>query len=509
MPMNDPEVLPEEASIAETISKTIQMLLRRRWWILYSFLVVSLLAITVLMLLPNRFTSEATLVVVRQQVSQRYVEPLSITSIAEELNAMKLNVLSRERLMEIIDTFGLYPEVRQNLNPDRLVELMRKQIGVMPIAGGPRNDISAFTVSFTAESPRLAQEVTGRISSLFIEENLRTQDRQASSTTKFLSEQVAAAKQRLEEQEQRLQAFKLSNLGALPEQQQANLNSLTELRIQLQEVSAGLARAQQQRLSLESNLSGQIARLRSEKAALLDRLTPQHPDVQKKDLAIEKTTALLNRLKSGGVGSTGPLTSNLDDPFIAPLEGQVEANIAEFARAPQEEQRLKAQVAQYQARLNLTPVREQQLNALVRDYDLYKRDYTELLDKQLNSELAGKLGEQQGSQHYRLVDPPTLPMVPSSPKRLQLSLAAIVASLGIGLVLAFGRDMLDRSYHSEKELREHLKAPLVVGVPLLMTPAEERSGKLKLIGELAGAGIILLIVLAAEFVVLRFGSGAL
>lgn len=506
MSSNEPEVLDEEVSLTETISKLVRLLIRRRWWILSSLLIVTLSTISVLMWLPDRFTSEATLVVVRQQVSQRFVEPLSRITIAEELNALKMSVLSRERLMEIIDAFGLYSEDRQAIKPDQLVQRMRKEVSVVPIAGGPDIEVSAFTVSFIADSPRLAQEVTGRIASLFIEENLRTQGRQASTTTKFLSEQVAAAKQRLTEQELKLSAFKQSNLGTLPEQQQINLSALTELRMQLQEVSAGLARAQQQRVFLESNLNAQLARLRSEKSVLLARFTAQHPEVQKKDRLIERTNALLSRLKSAGTETDRlPVSADLDDPIVAQLESQVEANLAEFTRAPIEEQRLKAQVAQYQSRLNLTPVREQQLATILRDYETYKKDYTDLLDKQLNSELAGKLEEQQGGQHYRLVDPPTLPTAPSSPKRLKISLGALAAGLLIGVVLAFGRDMLDPTFHSEKELRDHLKAPLVVGLPLLMTPAEERSRKWKLAWECVAAGLVLLTVLSAEFYVFRFG----
>jgi polysaccharide chain length determinant protein (PEP-CTERM system associated) len=504
--LNEPEVLDEEVSLTETVTNVVRLLLRRRWWILSSLFLVTLPAIAVILWLPNRFTSQATLVVVRQQVSQRFVEPISVTTIAEELNAMKMEVLSRKRLLEIIEAFGLYPEERETLSPDRLVELMRKDISVEPIAAGARSDtIVAFTVSFLAATPRIAQEVTGRLASLFIEENLRTQGSQATATTKFLSDQVETAKRRLAEQEQKLKAFKMSNFGALPEQQQTNLNALTDLRIQLQEVSARVGRAQQQRVYLESALSGQLAKLQSERKVLLGRFTPQHPEVQRTDRAIEGTTALLTRLRTGrSEGESLPLPA--DDPFLAQLQSQVEANVAELAQAPLEEQRLKAQIAQYQGRLNLTPVREQQLTALMRDYDLYKKDYTDLLDKQLSSELASKLEQQQGGQHYRLIDPPTLPTTPSSPKRLKLSLGAAAAGLLLGIALAFLRDLLDRSFHTEKELRDHLKAPLVVGIPLLLTPREERGRKLKLGVEWVAGSAIVLTVLAAEFYVFRQAS---
>jgi polysaccharide biosynthesis transport protein len=496
-----------EVSLGEVVGRIAGIATRRRWWIITVSAGVALAAIAFSFHLPNKYTSDATLVVVQQQVSQHYVEPSSSMISGDIVRAITRQILSRNQLLGIIDAFGLYPQEKQKLPPEQLAERMRKDVSVElldPIPG--RSDFGAFKISFSASSPRLAQEVTSRLTSLFIEENLRTRGTQAATTAKFLADQLEDAKQRLAQQEQRLRDFKASNLGELPEQSQTNLGILTDLRIQLQSVSGNLNRAQQQKTSLESALNGNLARLQSERAALLTRYTARHPEVLKMDQEVERTSSLLARLKSGNT-NTAPVQAlpGPDDPTVAQLKAQVEANLADCESLASEEQRLKSEIARYQRHLNLTPLREQQLSAIVRDYELYKQDYTDLLNKQLRSQVAVNLEEGNGAQHFRLVDPPSLPFEPSSPNRFKISVGAVAAGLALGVALAFVVDQRRSSFHSEKEIRDRFSVPVMVGIPLLLTPAELRHRRWKHVLEWAAGSALTLVVLAAEFYVYRHG----
>ena len=170
---------------------------RGRWWILLTATVVSLTTVAVLYRLPNRYTSQATLVVVPQQVPARYVTPTTETNIADALQAMTQDVLSRARLLELIDEFGLYAKERQRLAPEEVLELMRKYIDIEPVAPPPGSkikDINSFNISFVAEKAALAQQVTSKLTSFFIQANLKTREDQATNTTNFLQAQLDTAK---------------------------------------------------------------------------------------------------------------------------------------------------------------------------------------------------------------------------------------------------------------------------------------------------------------------------
>lgn len=498
-----------DQSIGEIISWFLGVITRRRWSIILSTVIITLVAAVVVLRMPDEYTSDATLVVVRQQVSQRYVDPTSTIPVSEALGAMTRQILSRTSLLGVIDAFGLYPEEKLKLKPDKLTERMRKHIAVTPLDQRPgpsgMSEITSFMVSYTAKEPRLAQEVASRLTSLFIEENLRTQGSQATTTARFLTEQLEEAKKKLDEAEQRLRDFKLKNLGELPQQEQANLGTLTDLRIQLQNNLSNRSRAQQQRIGLESVLSGNIARLNSDRSALLARFTPKHPEVVKIDGQIERLQELLTELQNGKTAVVKPDEGQVPaDPIVAQLKGQVEAYLMETENLTRDEQRLRLEVAQYQNRLRLTPVREQQLTGILRDYELYKQDYEGLLNKQLSAQLTANLEEQRAGQHFRLVDPPSLPSTPSGPKRAKISLGALAGGLAFGVALAFLLDMRSKSFHTEKEVKQQFDAPLVVGVPLVLTPNELKKRKWKRGVEWVAAILMLAVVAAAEaYVVLK------
>jgi succinoglycan biosynthesis transport protein ExoP len=194
----------DESNLSGTLANIRSIIIRRRWWILLPTCCLSLFAVGLLRLIPNRYTSAATLLVVSQQVPQRYVIPNSTMDLSSMLEAMKQEVLSHTQLLKMIVDFDLYPQKRKNLAPEQLMAAMVKDIDIAPISGPQQRGFDSFKISFTAENPLLAQQVTSTLTSLFINENLRTRTEQASNTTRFLHEQVAAKGKKLEEQEQQL-----------------------------------------------------------------------------------------------------------------------------------------------------------------------------------------------------------------------------------------------------------------------------------------------------------------
>jgi polysaccharide chain length determinant protein (PEP-CTERM system associated) len=511
----EPKLLAEpETNLNETLNRLLGTIARRRWWVFLPTLITPLATLVVLSRIPNHYTSEATLLVVQQQIPQRYVLPTTTTDIREALQATTQEVLSRTRLLEIIDEFGLYAKERKRLSPEGLLEVMRHDIGILPLeVQSAQKDINSFKISFIADKPQLAQAVTSKLTALFIEQNLVTREHQATTTTNFLREQLDTTKSKLAAAEAQVRSFKMQNLGELPEQQQGNLAILSGLQSQLQSAMTSLSRAQEQREYLKSlagyralTIEGDLARLRSERAALLTTYTPEYSAVVKINEKIAQTETLLRTLRESPSPGTAKaqaeplsLMGNDQDPSIAlQLKSQLEANRLEIENLSAEELKLKAAIEQYQKRLNQTPVREQQLAGILRNYEQLKLDYTDLLNKESQSRMAADLEKRQEGQQFRLVDQPSLPTVPSSPNRIKISLGGVAGGIAFGLGLGFLANFRDRSFRSEKDLSPRFALPILVSVPLILTPREQQGRAWKRTVEWAAGSGLVLLVLAAE-----------
>ena len=300
------------ADLSENLDHILSVAVRRRWWFLIATSVVAVGVALGSFLIPNRYKSEATILVQQQQIPERYVVPNSTIDLDQVLQAMKHDVLSRPQLLKVISDLDLYPEQRKRLSSEQLVELMQTDITIASLEtqDQAQKATEAFKISYIGAKPAIVQQVTSRLTSLFINEDLRSQEQRDITTTVFLENQLASAQTDLNVKEQRLRDFKMANLGELPEEQGGNLQILGGLQSQLQNTNAALTRASEQRAYLQSLLAQyknltiavgsvsptapsvlssspiEIARAelnrlqRPRRAALLGTFSPQYPDVE-------------------------------------------------------------------------------------------------------------------------------------------------------------------------------------------------------------------------------------
>src|SRR5207302_7305314 len=153
--------------------------------------------------------------------------------------------------------------------------------------------------------------------------------------------------------------------------------------------------------------------------------------------------------RAGGDDAVAKHNPVVIDP-LAQVESQLQATNLEITNRQAEMKRIQGEVEQYQSRLNLTPMREQQLTGLTRDYEQQKMNYDSLLAKKLQSETATDLEKRQEGEQFRMIDPPSLPQKPYSPNRLALCLAGLVIGMALAAGLAFGLELLDPKVNSKQ-----------------------------------------------------------
>ncbi len=475
----------------------------------------------------------STLILVEQPTMPKdYVTPNVNDDLQERLQSITQQILSRTRLLQIIERLNLYGGGHNPVTPDEKVERMRKDIDI-DLVRDAGNQITAFNVHYSSRDPRVAQQVTSELTNLFINENLEVRQQQSEDTTKFLEGQMETARKSLAEQEEKIRQFKAQHLGELPGQLASTLQILSGLQSQLQNDEDGLNAARQQHVYLQtladqyralqgSKTSGgttvglpaldqELDKLKAQLAELSSHYTERHPDVRKVKEQIADTEKMRDQLlaslnaKDAAAPTDGVETavnSGSADPtqtsVQVQIQGQLKSNQVEISNRERSIAALKARVDEYQARLSQEPVREQQLADLTRGYEQSKANYDELLKKKNESAMATSMELLQQGERFQILDPPSFPQKPEFPNHLKFCGFGLGFGLVLGVILAGAFEMTDDRLHDEKELKKLLPANVIAEIPAIVNPSDEQTAKGKLWLGWATATLVFAAILAGS-----------
>lgn len=475
--------------------------------------------------LPVVYKSSTTILVQQPTMPKNYVVPNISDDLQERLASIEQQILSRTRLLMIIDKLHLYAGSKRVLTPDDKVRRMSRNIDVDLVRDPDNGVITAFKVSFSASNPYMAQRVTSELTNLFIDENSKVREQESESTTQFIQDQLAMARANLADQDAKVKAFQATHQGALPTQQASNLQILSGLQEQLQSEQDSLNTARQQRVYAQSlidqynsnpgvartatgattgvaALDEQLDTLRTKLADLSTRYTDRYPEVQQVKSEIAKTQKardqLVANLKTKGAGDGQALTDSPQNASLLQLRSQLKADDLEISNREQAIANLKSRINDYQGRLNDQPAVEQQLADLTRDYSQSKDNYDDLLKKENDSQMATSMEHMQEGERFAVLDPPSLPLRPDFPNRLKMCEAGLGLGLVLGGLVVFGLEYFDDRMYGEKEIQNLLPVAVIAEIPEVVSPAEVRKSQKSLILGWTLAGFIFCTILAGS-----------
>jgi polysaccharide chain length determinant protein (PEP-CTERM system associated) len=481
--------------------------------------------------LPEQYRSETLIMVVPQRVPDDYVKSTVSAPIEDRLSSISDQILSRSRLERIITDFDLYRKERSRGKVmEDVVRAMRTDI-MVKVEGK-----ESFRVSYLNGQPATAQKVTERLASLFIEENLRDRENLAENTNEFLESQLEDARQRLLAHEKKLEAYNQRYSGELPSQLQGNLQAIQNGQMQLQSLDESTNRARERRLLLERQLTDaqtlqivtpppenatgtadanaplttaqQLEAARSRLAVVRLKFTADHPDVKVLERTIRDLQA---KLQAEGEAPQQPATKVVTPAEAARIKKvqDLQAEIAvidhQLASSQTESDRLKKDIASYQAKVDALPARQSDLVELTRDYSTLQQTYAALLQKHEDAKIAANLERRQIGESFKVLDPASLPQ---RPYNSLMRLGVIAGGFGGGLVLGLGiialLEFRDSSFKSEQDVVQVLSLPVLALIPVMVSAPLEKdtSSRRRRTFAIFGA-LFLVIISAAALFVLR------
>ena len=240
------------------------------------------------------------------------------------------------------------------------------------------------------------------------------------------------------------------------------------------------------------SLNERLAKLKSELRDLSATYGDQYPEIRQVKDQLAKTQAERDALVKEVVPKDSKTKSDVmpaspaseaisskDALMVPQLQSQLQANQSEIKNREQSIAALSSKIADYQSRLNQEPIREQQLADLTRGYDQTKASYDDLLKKKNDSAMATSMELLQGGEHFRIIDPPSLPLKPSFPDRLKFCGIGLLAGLALGAGMVWAVEVMDDRVYSELEIRKLLPVSVLSELPVIGDTMNDRDVKRK------------------------------
>jgi len=509
-----------------------RLFLRRKWAILWVALSFALLLSVGAYFWPNSYVARTSIVVEPGKVPDVYVRSTATTAAAQRLVLLQEEILSDTRLSQVIDEIAPYSNTKTH---EEMLAQMRKEITVEPksftnlqTVSNSRAGLEAFTISFISRSPATAARVANRLASLFIEENMKAREQQVMGTAEFFDQQLDKAKEDLRAKGEKMGALRTRYFAELPESQNAHVQALTNLQLDLRSEIDAISRAQQQKAYLQSlladtprivdldsasagssdavGLQEQMAKLQSQLDQYRSRYGPQHPDVLKIEAELKplqdqlKQSEKVAASSTAGPSGTGQSIVGHHNPVI---ESQIATLDEEVQKHVDREKQLQSGINFHQAKLEGGPAIQQQLAAVTRDYDNAEQNFKDVQARKFAADISSDVETRQKGERFVIVEPAQPPTSPSTPNRLLVDGLALPAGLGLAMLLFVLLEAFNTTVKTEREVTEHVRAPLFGEIPWLTTPMSRRRQRLRSAWNMGGNTVLVLAYFAVVFASIR------
>jgi polysaccharide chain length determinant protein (PEP-CTERM system associated) len=478
-----------------TLADLKTILRRRAWSIFLPFIVVFTIVTAVALLMPPVYKSTSTILIEQQDIPADFVKATVSTYAEQQMQIINQRIMSSNRLLDIINRFNLYADLRDREPTEEIIARMHDDIKLEPVSvdvvdpktGRPTTATIAFTLSYEGKKdPQKVFQVANVLASLFLEENAVTRERQASEVSKFLEAELAKVKADLAGIDGKIAQFKAQHVNDLPELVQVNMQGVNDTERNIDMLMSRITQLREKEGALKSQLAntppefGQADRqrlneLKVQLVNLKQHFSDEHPDVIKTKAEIAELENQLRQAKTGAESATG----RPDNPAYITLASDLSSVQSEIASSNAQLADLQRRLAGFKRSIVTTPQVETDYKALLMERSNTQAKYDDLMRKVMEARVSQGLEKEQKGERFTIIDPAKLPEQPYKPNRPAIILIGFVLALGAGAGTGAFMEFSDRSVHSAEALAMLTSFPVLATIPEMLGTKEAAGGKVR------------------------------
>ena len=393
-----------------------------------STLVALCIAAIIAWLLPTRYESSVVIRMERTELPRGSAQQDMAAFAEERIRAISHRVITQEKLLGLIDRFGLYADVKGRMSPGELEALMRDDIRIAiegkeieaPTQEQAGNAAIVFSVTYSGESKEIARNVADALAAFFLEDDIRIRERHWDAAREALDAALSDIREKVVVAEEKVIQFRIDNLELMPEHAIANLQALEDMDHRIE-----------QAMEDERILRDREYNLR-EKLDTLPQTNPLYGPLEKSLAAVRSKLNAMARVIQGLNKKSIALRRRIDD----------------------------------------APIVEREYKALVTQRDALQAEYFRLLSKLEEESAAFEQEKSRRGERYEIVKAAQFPKRPASPNIPAILLAGLAAGLLAGVAFTSWRYSRDGALRSLEHVAAALPYPALAAIPVLKAPGE-------------------------------------
>jgi capsular exopolysaccharide synthesis family protein len=339
---------------------------------------------------------------------------------------------------------------------DRRANRIRSGLDVF---GGEESEV--LVIRFESADPGYAARVVNTTAQAYIDFGLESRVSSVQQATRWLGDRIEVLRKTLEESELALREFQAR------EGMVGSTNREQIISSKLATLSAELIRAQTRRSEAEARYQ----QVRS--------LSDESPDYEALSTVLDSELVLdAGRSKKSVDARVAELSERYGSKhpkMVAVLGEQREADRRlktelrkavsslrkEFEIARAQEKHFTDEIETQQAQMRAVSGKAFELDALEKEVEANRRIYETFLERFKQAEISNDYNV----SNVRVIDPAQVPVTPHRPNKQRTVLSSVLIGLVAGLLLAFFRSQLDRTFKIKEDIENVLRLPVLGMVP--------------------------------------------
>jgi uncharacterized protein involved in exopolysaccharide biosynthesis len=389
----------------------LKIFFRRKWFLIIPAVVGLIAGIIIGAVLPKVYESSSVVMIEEEKTLNPLISGLAISAdISGRIRTIREQILGWNSLVQLVERLNLAREVKSQLQYEKLILGLRDKIQVR--MKGP----SLIMVSYDSPDPQEAKKVVQTVNDIFVEENLKSQEKESSVAIEFLKDQIKLYSRKIKESE--------------------------------------------------------IADMKDKLKELLIDSTEEHPMV--KDLRVRIVDAEKEmETEAFDVEKAKPISTSSNPEYENMIKQQIDAAVKSVSAGDTKplvslDKVNPVQTGSNESLYNLLLL-DKMDTTMARDAKVNENIYNMLLQRLETAKITQRLEASKQGTRYTVLDPPRLPLKPVKPNKLLVIIMGIFlgVSCGVGIVLLL--EFTDHSFLGIDEAKEFLDMPILGGISKILT----------------------------------------